>query len=317
MTLWMIWTWKWLLGAYFWMPLFEQQFILHKTVRWIYDTWRIIFGTVWDSYPRNWKTVQLTKRNHWCKHKRPQRCHVDVDKLIMRKGSSDHQRQNLRLLRLCAVGKMGDDLIATWKSKIKWYSENNYFKDMNRLDGMPTEFEWKIFPGITALGLLEKIQNLMRDLQCEPEHFKDRIIFMSMCNGVAWQAKGNQEQCEYNSQTVANCARKFPLRSLVFLGAWTRRKVVRNLRWQTRWIMGSNGRRNDGKFLWIRSSNIPCLQCLWERRITKHRRRQEVNSTLQWWSWKHRVASPCSAFCESAQYLRTNSTFMRQSTPRY
>ena len=44
------------------------------------------------------------------------------------------------------------------------------FKDMNRIDGMPMEFEWKIFPGITALGLLEKIQKLLTDLQCEPEH---------------------------------------------------------------------------------------------------------------------------------------------------
>ena len=32
-TLWMIWTWRWLFGAYFWMPLFEQQFILDKTMR--------------------------------------------------------------------------------------------------------------------------------------------------------------------------------------------------------------------------------------------------------------------------------------------
>ena len=39
---------------------------------------------------------------------------------------------------LC-VGKMGDDPIATWKSKIKGYSENNHFKEMNRIDGMPTE----------------------------------------------------------------------------------------------------------------------------------------------------------------------------------
>ena len=29
---------------------------------------------------------------------------------------------------LC-VGKMGDDPVATWKSKIKWYSENNHLKD--------------------------------------------------------------------------------------------------------------------------------------------------------------------------------------------
>ena len=37
-TLWMIWTWMWLFGAYFWMPPFEQQFMLDKTTRRIYDT---------------------------------------------------------------------------------------------------------------------------------------------------------------------------------------------------------------------------------------------------------------------------------------
>ena len=41
---------------------------------------------------------------------------------------------------LC-VGEMGDNLIATWISKIEWHSENNHFKDMNRIDRMPTEFK--------------------------------------------------------------------------------------------------------------------------------------------------------------------------------
>ena len=43
---------------------------------------------------------------------------------------------------LCA-GEMGGDPNAAWKSKIKWYSQNNHFKELNRIDGMPTEFEWK------------------------------------------------------------------------------------------------------------------------------------------------------------------------------
>ena len=66
---------------------------------------------------------------------------------------------------LC-VGKMGDDTIAVWKNKVEWYSENNHFKELNRIDGMPTEFEWKIFAGFTTSGLFEKIQDLMKDLQC-------------------------------------------------------------------------------------------------------------------------------------------------------
>ena len=94
-------------------------------------------------------------------------------------------------------------LLRSGRAKIKWYSENNHFKDMNRIDGMLTEFERKIFPGITALGLLEKIQNLMTDLQCELEHFKGRIIFMSLFNDIVWDAKGNEAHCEHNAQAVA------------------------------------------------------------------------------------------------------------------
>ena len=72
---------------------------------------------------------------------------------------------------LC-VGEMGDDPNAAWKNEIKWYSQNNHFKELNRIDGMQTEFEWKIFPGITTLGILEEIQKLMKSIQCEPEHFE-------------------------------------------------------------------------------------------------------------------------------------------------
>ena len=122
------------------------------------------------------------------------------------------------------TGKMGDDPIATWKSEIKWYSENNHFEDMNRIDGMPTEFEWKLFPGIMTFGLLKNIQNLMRDLQCEPEHFTDRIIFMSMYNDIEWRAKGSKERCEYNSQTVANYAHRLTRGHWSFLGCGSEEK---------------------------------------------------------------------------------------------
>ena len=79
-------------------------------------------------------------------------------------------------------------------------------------------------PGIMTFGLLEKIQSLMRDLQCEPEHFNDRIIFMSMYNDIAWREKVNTERCEYNSQTVANYARRFPRGHWSFLGPGSEEK---------------------------------------------------------------------------------------------
>ena len=58
---------------------------------------------------------------------------------------------------------------------------------------MQTEFEWKIFPGFTTLGFLEKMQDLMTELQCEPEQLNDRIIFMSMYNDIVWEKKEIQK----------------------------------------------------------------------------------------------------------------------------
>ena len=84
------------------------------------------------------------------------------------------------LLRFCSASQMGDDPIGTWKIQIEWYSQNNHFKECNRIDGKQTEFEWKIFPGFTTLGILEEIQKFMTSLLCEPEHFNDMTIFMSM-----------------------------------------------------------------------------------------------------------------------------------------
>ena len=91
------------------------------------------------------------------------------------------------------MGKMRGDPSAAWKNKMKWYSQNNYLKEFSRIDGMQTEFEWKIFPGITTKGILEEVQKLMKSIQCELEHFNDRIIFMSMLDEIMWGENDNTE----------------------------------------------------------------------------------------------------------------------------
>ena len=51
---------------------------------------------------------------------------------------------------------MGGDLVESWKSKIQWYSDNNYFKYLNRIDGQLMELEWKNFPGRTTEAILNE-----------------------------------------------------------------------------------------------------------------------------------------------------------------
>ena len=118
---------------------------------------------------------------------------------------------------LC-LESISDQPVEAWKNKFKWYLENRYLKDLNRIDGEPMEFEWKIFPGFTTLGILEEIQKIMKELQCETVPFKDRIIFMSMYNDILWRARGNTEKCVQNSITIAKYARRFPRGRLSFLG---------------------------------------------------------------------------------------------------
>ena len=71
---------------------------------------------------------------------------------------------------------------------------------------------------------LRRIQKLLTDLQCEPEHLKDRIIFMSVFNDFVWDAKGNEARCEHNSPGSCGICSQVPSRSLVFLGPGSEEK---------------------------------------------------------------------------------------------
>ena len=86
------------------------------------------------------------------------------------------------------------------------------------------QFEWKIFPGSTTLGILGEIHKFMTELQCELEQLKGRIIFMSMCNDIFWKERGNTEKCIMNSVAVANYARRFLLGRWSFLGPGSEKK---------------------------------------------------------------------------------------------
>ena len=81
-----------------------------------------------------------------------------------------------------------------------------------------------IFPGFTTLEILNKIQNMMAALKCEPEQFQGRIIFMSMFNDIVWRTPGNEDNCMANSLNVATCARRFSLGCWSYVGPGCEKK---------------------------------------------------------------------------------------------
>ena len=74
--------------------------------------------------------------------------------------------------------------IDAWKIKIEWLTGTPQYRGLDRIDGQPKEFEWKNFPGFTALQIVAEIQKMMAETKCEPEQFTGRSIFMSMNKNI-------------------------------------------------------------------------------------------------------------------------------------
>ena len=43
------------------------------------------------------------------------------------------------------------------------FMNSSHCRESDRIDGEPTELEWKIFPGFTTLQILAEIQNMMTE----------------------------------------------------------------------------------------------------------------------------------------------------------
>ena len=84
---------------------------------------------------------------------------------------------------LLCMRRITESPVSAWKEKIDWFLNS---LQLDRIDGEPMEFEWKIFSGFTTLQILSKIQHMMTETQCEFEQFPGRIIPMSMNNDIVW-----------------------------------------------------------------------------------------------------------------------------------
>ena len=73
-----------------------------------------------------------------------------------------------------------------WEERLEWFKSSPEYRTLDRIDGEPMEFEWKLFPGFTTLQLSQDVKDLLLRLNDTPEIFTGRIIFMSMYNDISW-----------------------------------------------------------------------------------------------------------------------------------
>ena len=94
-------------------------------------------------------------------------------------------------------------------------SEKSY-RDVDGINGEPTEFEWNIFPGFTTLQLCDKINNLLITLGQTPKPFTGRNLFMSMFNDIICERKRQQRRMFGKCRNRASTCEKVWYWTMVF-----------------------------------------------------------------------------------------------------
>ena len=118
------------------------------------------------------------------------------------------------------LGKMHENPRSNiaWELRLEWFKSTPEYRNFDRIDGEPLEFEWNMFPGFNTLELCTEVQELMSKMSIQPEDFTRRIIFMSMFNDISWKSKDNEQECELSAQLVSMCAERFSPGRWSFLG---------------------------------------------------------------------------------------------------
>ena len=111
-----------------------------------------------------------------------------------------------------------------WEQRLGWLKSSSKYRNFDRIDGEPMEFEWNIFPGFNTLQLSEEVKHLLLRLDETPENFTGRIIFMSMFNDISCGSKDNEKECLANAKLVSLYARRFGKGQRSFLGPGSQKK---------------------------------------------------------------------------------------------
>ena len=105
-----------------------------------------------------------------------------------------------------------------WEQRLGWLKSSSKFRNFDRIDGEPVEFEWNIFPGFNTVQLNEEVKSLLLRLGETPDNFTGRNPFMSMFNDISCGTKDNETECLANAKLVSLSARRFGKGQWSFLG---------------------------------------------------------------------------------------------------
>ena len=103
------------------------------------------------------------------------------------------------------------DASRRWEGQKEKTKQSDSCRELFGVDGETIESEWNIFPGLTSLEILQKIQKDLQEEKIEPETFRDRI-------NIEWTRRGNSDHCISNFEQVKKYATRFSQGHWTFFG---------------------------------------------------------------------------------------------------
>ena len=119
-------------------------------------------------------------------------------------------------------GKMHDnrDAITRWEGQVEEFKTPASYKEPPVIDGEPIELEWNILKGFSSLQLLQKIQNVLRERNIEPEtiHISDHLHVNVQRHRLDKKRNRWKEFAFQIQKESRNTRREFLQRHWTFLG---------------------------------------------------------------------------------------------------
>ena len=164
-----------------------------KTINWEDSSWKYLSLIVW-----------------WTRHQSPA------------------HKKSVRILRFCIVSWKDEreaQSNTAWEQRLAWFKSSPEYRNFDRIDGEPMEFEWNIFPGYNTLQLNQEVKSLLLRLGETPENFTGRIIFMSMFNDISCGSRRQWKRMRVECSTRFSTCKKIWNRIMVISWSWFREKV--------------------------------------------------------------------------------------------
>ena len=165
-----------------------------------------------------------------------------------------------------------------WEQRLGWIKSSLNYRNFDRIDGEPMDFEWNIFPGFNTLQLSQEVKSLLLRLGETPENFTGRILFVSMFNGISCGSRDNEEECLLNAKLVSLYAKRFGKGQWSFIGPGSEKKwyCISEDSPQGEWDNMAERMLLEFRRKW--TSNFPCCKSIVQKSTQKQRTWKTVDS---------------------------------------